>query len=84
MTEEIKKEAILRLTKERIENAKRRISKCLNLLEATNDELDWMFEQNPEWDSAIQYQLKDAVVNLGFALATFQNWWEEDEEPQDE
>jgi hypothetical protein len=80
MTEEIRKEATLRLTKERIENAKRRISKCLNLLEATNDELDWMFEQNPEWDNAIQYQLKDAVVNLGFALATFQNWWEDSEE----
>lgn len=75
------KKHIDELSHERVENAKNRIAKCLNLLEATHGELEWMFEQNPDWNSDIKWEIELIACKLGFALATFHNWWEE---PEDE
>jgi len=63
-----------------IENSRKRLAKCLNLLEAIHDELDYVFEQKPEWNSEIQWQMDEATVKLGFALATLTGWY--DDEPE--
>ena len=65
--------------REQIDRSKKRLSKCLNLLEAVHDELEFVFEQRPDWNSAIQWQLDEAAVKLGFALATLSNWYDEEE-----
>lgn len=64
---------------EQIDRSKKRLANCLNLLEAIHNELDFVFEQNPEWNSEIQWQMDEATVKLGFALATLTNWYDDDE-----
>ena len=65
---------------EQIECSRKRLAKCLNLLEAVTDELEYVFEQNTDWNSEIKYQIEEAATKLGFSLATLTNWFD-DEEP---
>ena len=65
---------------EQIERSRKRLAKCLNLLEAVTDELCFLFEQNPEWNSEIKWQIEEAAGKLGFSLATLTNWYDEPEE----
>ena len=67
---------------EQIERSHKRLAKCLNLLEAVTNELEFVFEQNPDWNSEIKYQIEEAAVKLGFSLATLTNWY--DDEPENE
>ena len=67
---------------EQIERSRKRLAKCLNLLEAVTDELYFVFEQNPEWNSEIKWQIEDAAGKLGFSLATLTNWYDEPEEQE--
>lgn len=69
--------------KEKIENCRKRLAKCMNLLEAIHDDVKFIFEQNPDWYNGIQYQLEDSVVGLGFALATLTNWYDEEGEKEE-
>ena len=62
---------------ERIEESINRISRVLNILEATTERLDYACEEH-EWDNAIVYQIQDAARNLGFALATLNRWYDDD------
>ena len=39
---------------EQIERSRKRIAKCLNLLEAVHGELEFVFEQNPDWNPGYQ------------------------------
>ena len=66
---------------EQIECSRKRLAKCLNLLEAVTDELEYVFEQNTDWNSEIKYQIEEAATKLGFSLATLTNWFD-DEEPE--
>ena len=66
---------------ERIDHSRKRLANCLNLLEAVTDELEYVFEQNRDWNSEIKYQIEEAATKLGFALATLTNWFD-DEEPE--
>ena len=50
---------------EQIERSRKRLAKCLNLLEAVTDELEYVFEVNREWNSEIKYQIGDAAEKLG-------------------
>ena len=68
--------------KEQIERSRKRLAKCLNLLEAVTDELAFVFEQNPEWNSEVKWQIEEAAGKLGFSLATLTNWF--DDEPEKE
>lgn len=61
------------LANERIENAKKRIAKALNLLETTSQELKWACE-SMNWNEDVAYQVDDAATKLGFSLATLLNW----------
>ena len=64
---------------EHIERTRKRVAKCLNLLEAVHGELEFVFEQNPDWNPDIKWQIEEAARKLGFALATISNWYDDDE-----
>ena len=66
---------------EQIERSRKRLANCLNLLEAVTDELEYVFEQNTDWNSDVKYQIEEAAGKLGFTLATLTNWFD-DEEPE--
>ena len=65
---------------EQIERSRERLAKCLNLLEAVTGELEFVFEQNRDWNSEIKYQIEEAACKLGFSLATLTTWY--DDEPE--
>ena len=58
----------------------KRLAKTLNLLEAVHDELEFVFEQNPDWNPDVNWQIEEAACKLGFALATLSTWYDEEEE----
>ena len=64
---------------EQIERSRKRLAKCLNLLEAVTGELEFVFEQNRDWNSEIKYQIEEAACKLGFSLATLTTWYDDDE-----
>lgn len=63
----------LKLAEERAENARKRVAKALNLLETSVQELKWACEDQG-WNDEVVYQIEDASVKLGFALATLTCW----------
>ena len=63
-----------------IERSRKRIAKCLNILELVHDELEFVFEQNPMWDVDIKWQIEAAACKLGFSLASLSNWYGDEEE----
>ncbi len=63
----------IELSNERVETAKKRIAKCLNMLEATAQELRWACESE-QWNDEIVFQIEDAALKLGFSLATLNRW----------
>ena len=65
---------------EHIERSRKRIAKCLNLLEAVHGELEFVFEQNPDWNPDIKWQEEEAACKLGFFLATLSNWYDDEKE----
>ena len=62
---------------ERIEESIKRISKVLNLLEATSEKLEAACDEHG-WDNGVVYQIHDAARNLGFSLATLNRWYDDD------
>ena len=68
---------------EQIERSRKRLAKCLNLLEAVTGELEFVFEQNRDWNSEIKYQIEEAACKLGFSLATLTNWYDDEPEEQE-
>ena len=63
-----------------IERSRKRIAKCLNILELVYNELEFVFEQNPNWDADIKWQVETAACKLGFSLASLSNWYGDEEE----
>lgn len=41
---------------EQIWRSRKRLAKCLNILEATHDALEFVFEQNPDWNPDVKWQ----------------------------
>ena len=66
-----------------IERSRKRLATCLNLLEAVTNDLEFVFEQNRDWDSEIQWQIEKAASKLGFSLATLTNWYDDEPEEQE-
>lgn len=73
----------IELSNKRIEAAKYRIAKCLNMLEATAQELHWACESE-EWNDDVAIQVEEAAMKLGFALATLYHWNDSEESFKDE
>ena len=65
-----------KLSIERVENAKKRIAKILNMLQVTNQELKWACESQ-NWNEDVIYDIEDAGLKLGYALASLMTWDEE-------
>ena len=63
-----------------IERSRKRIAKCLNILELVYNELEFVFEQNLDWTPDIKWQIEEVVCKLGFSLATLSNWYDDEEE----
>ena len=68
-----------KLSIERVENAKKRIAKILNMLQVTNQELKWACESQ-NWNEDVIYDIEDAGLKLGYALASLMTWDEEIQE----
>lgn len=62
-----------KLANKRVENAKKRVAHALNLLEVTDQELKWACE-SMGWNEEVAFQIEDAIVKLGPALATLVRW----------
>lgn len=62
-----------KLANERVENSKKRIAHALNLLEVVAQEMKWACE-SMKWNDEVAYQIEDAVLKLGPALATLVRW----------
>jgi len=67
---------------EQIERSRKRLATCLNVLEAVTNTLGFVFEQNPDWNSEIKWQIEEVAGKLGFSLATLTNLY--DDEPEKE
>ena len=65
-------------SKERIENAVKRLSKVINLNEVTIQELQWACDSK-QWNDDVIFQIKDAQMLLGQSLATLVNWFDEED-----
>lgn len=59
-----------------IEDARRTLAKILNLLEGTVENVKWACDKEGWYDGVVD-QMKDASINLGFALATFTRWFDD-------
>ena len=68
---------------EQINRSCKRLAKCLNLLEAVTNDLEFVFEQNRDWNSEIKYQIEEAACKLGFSLATLTKWYDDEPEEQE-
>ena len=62
-----------KLAAERVENSKKRVAHALNLLEVTSQEMKWACE-SMGWNDEVAYQIEDAMLKLGIALATLVRW----------
>ena len=62
-----------KLATERVENTKKRVAHALNLLETANQEMKWACE-SMDWNDEVAYQIEDAMLKLGTALATLVRW----------
>jgi hypothetical protein len=71
------------LSNERIDNARKRIAKCLNMLEVTTQEVQWACESE-QWNDEVVYQIEEAATKLGYALATLYRWDDSEESFKDE
>lgn len=72
-------ESNIKLSEKRVLDAKKRLAKCLNMLEMTSQELKWACEAE-HWNEDVTFQIDDAATKLGFALATLTNWDDECED----
>ena len=73
----------IELSNERIENSRKRIAKCIGILETVKDELHWACEAEG-WNDEVGFQVEEAATKLGFALATLTRWDDPEEEFKDE
>ena len=73
----------IELSNERIEHSKKRIAKCLNILETVKDELHWACDAEG-WNDDVGVQVEEAATKLGFVLATLTRWNDPEESFKDE
>ena len=66
--------------RENIDRSVKRLAKALNIIEALHNDLEFVFEQNPNWNSEVNWQIEEAASKLGFALATLSTWYDDPEE----
>lgn len=60
----------------KIDESIKNISKVLNIIEATTENLSFACKKH-DWDEGVVYQIQEAATNLGFALATLNRWYDD-------
>ena len=63
-----------------VERSTKRVAKALNLVEASYEDLKFLYARNPDWDEGLLYQIQEASSMLGYTSATLTNWDDEEEE----
>lgn len=63
------------LSNKRIEDAKKNIAKIISSLETTTQEIIWACS-DMNWNDDVVFLIKDASLNLGYALAALCQWHE--------
>jgi len=76
-------ESNIELSNKRIEDAKRRVAKCVGMLETTSQELKWACEAEG-WNDEVAYLIEEASTKLGYALAALVRWDDPEESFKDE
>lgn len=68
---------------EKIDESIKRISRVLNILEATTESLSFTCKKH-DWDEGVVFQIQEAATNLGYALATLNRWYDDYNESDSE
>lgn len=66
------------LSRTRIKDAVKGVATIINKNESIIQDLEWACQQE-EWNEDVVFQLKDAQLLLGQALATLTNWFSDEE-----
>ena len=66
------------ISKERIDTSVKRIAQIINTNEAVIQDLQWACDAE-KWNDDVVFQLKEAQMLLGEALATLVNWFDDAE-----
>lgn len=78
-----KDDGLDKLSRERVEEFKQTIADCLNRLEGIVDPFKYVCQQNG-WNDEVAFEVEDAMMKMGLALATLVNWWKDDEAAKEE
>ena len=62
-----------KLTYGRIESSRKKLAKVLNQLESLNQDIKFACEL-AKWNDDVYFQIEDAAIKLGYALATLTTW----------
>ena len=73
-----KREKMEDLSRTRIKDAVKGVATIINKNESIIQDLEWACQQE-EWNEDVMFQLKDAQLLLGQALATLTNWFSDEE-----
>ena len=73
-----KREKMEDLSRTRIKDAVKGVATIINKNESIIQDLEWACQQE-EWNEDVVFQLKDAQLLLGQALATLTNWFSDEE-----
>lgn len=73
-----KREKMEDLSRTRIKDAVKGVATIINKNESIIQDLEWACQQE-EWNEDVVFQLKDAQLLLGQALATLTNWFGDEE-----
>ena len=73
-----KREKMEDLSRTRIKDAVKGVATIINKNESIIQDLEWDCQQE-EWNEDVVFQLKDAQLLLGQALATLTNWFGDEE-----
>ena len=68
-----------KLTYGRIESSRKKLAKVLNQLESLNQDIKFACEL-AKWNDDVYFQIEDAGIKLGYALATLTTWDDEYDE----
>lgn len=63
--------------REIVDESIKRLAKALNLIEAATEQLEFMFEEHPDWNDTVYVHIKEASSKLGFSLARLIRWFED-------
>ena len=78
-----KDDGLDKLSRERVEEFKQTIADCLNRLEGIVEPFKYVC-QRKGWNDEVAFEVEDAMMKMGLALATLVNWWKDDEAAKEE